>query len=99
MKKGHPDYFDSKEFTIQEKNKIIQVLQSQERVLTLLYDKTFPPRQQNPGLLSSLSEQVTQNDTLRKFNYQSSQMQGGQEEEPLSNLQTLEKETEEVMRC
>ena len=26
MKKGHPDYFDEKEFTNQEKNKIIQVL-------------------------------------------------------------------------
>jgi hypothetical protein len=56
MKKGHPDYFDEKEFTNQEKNKIIQVLQSQERVLTLLYDKTFPPRQQNQGVLSSISE-------------------------------------------
>ena len=29
----------------QEKEKIIEVLLSQERVLTLLYDKTFPPRQ------------------------------------------------------
>ena len=28
----------------QENNKIIEVLLSQERVLTLLYDKTFPPR-------------------------------------------------------
>ncbi len=28
----------------QEREKIIEVLHSQERVLTLLYDKTFPPR-------------------------------------------------------
>lgn len=27
-----------------ERQKIIEVLMSQERVLTLLYDKTFPPR-------------------------------------------------------
>jgi hypothetical protein len=27
-----------------ERDKIIEVLLSQERVLTLLYDKTFPPR-------------------------------------------------------
>lgn len=27
-----------------ERNKILEVLMSQERVLTLLYDKTFPPR-------------------------------------------------------
>jgi hypothetical protein len=28
-----------------EREKILEVLLSQERVLTLLYDKTFPPRQ------------------------------------------------------
>ena len=27
-----------------ERNKILEVFMSQERVLTLLYDKTFPPR-------------------------------------------------------
>lgn len=32
------------ELTKQEREKIIEVLLSQERVLTLLYDKTFPPR-------------------------------------------------------
>ena len=31
--------------TQNERDKIIEVLLSQERVLTLLYDKTFPPRQ------------------------------------------------------
>ena len=30
--------------TNQEREKIIEVLMSQERVLTLLYDKTFPPK-------------------------------------------------------
>jgi len=36
--------------TQQEREKIIEVLISQERVLTLLYDKTFPPR---PAAMSS----------------------------------------------
>lgn len=36
--------FDEKALTQQEREKIIEVLLSQERVLTLLYDKTFPPR-------------------------------------------------------
>lgn len=55
-------------------------------------------------MLSSLSEHVTQNDTLRKFNYQSSQMQQPQEsrgERPdhHDDVKTLERETEEVLRC
>jgi hypothetical protein len=32
------------DLTQQEREKIIEVLLSQERVLTLLYDKTFPPK-------------------------------------------------------
>ena len=32
------------DLTVQEREKIIEVLLSQERVLTLLYDKTFPPK-------------------------------------------------------
>ena len=32
---------------VAEKEKILEVLVSQERVLTLLYDKTFPPRAQS----------------------------------------------------
>lgn len=36
--------FDERALTQQEREKIIEVLLSQERVLTLLYDKTFPPR-------------------------------------------------------
>lgn len=35
--------------TEQERERIIEVLMSQERVLTLLYDKTFPPRSQSIG--------------------------------------------------
>jgi hypothetical protein len=30
--------------SLEERQKIIEVLLSQERVLTLLYDKTFPPK-------------------------------------------------------
>ena len=36
--------FDDKNLTKAEREKILEVLLSQERVLTLLYDKTFPPR-------------------------------------------------------
>jgi len=43
-KRGHVGYFEEKSYTAIEKDKIIEVLLSQERVLTLLYDKTFPPR-------------------------------------------------------
>jgi hypothetical protein len=32
------------DITQEEREKIIEVLLSQERVLTLLYDKTFPPK-------------------------------------------------------
>jgi hypothetical protein len=44
------------EISPQDREKIIEVLLSQERVLTLLYDKTFPPRSvvkeayQKPGV-------------------------------------------------
>ena len=39
---------------MQEREKIIEVLLSQERVLTLLYDKTFPPRSQSVGFTGQL---------------------------------------------
>lgn len=32
------------DLTQNEREKVIEVLLSQERVLTLLYDKTFPPK-------------------------------------------------------
>ena len=43
-----------------EKEKIIEVLLSQERVLTLLYDKTFPPTpsNQNKGLAKSIGATI-----------------------------------------
>ena len=43
-RKGRGELMDEKNLTQQERDKIIEVLLSQERVLTLLYDKTFPPR-------------------------------------------------------
>jgi hypothetical protein len=41
--------YEDKNLTQQEREKIIEVLLSQERVLTLLYDKTFPPRPATTG--------------------------------------------------
>jgi len=41
---GPTAYSKKKSMSQQEKDKIVEVLLSQERVLTLLYDKTFPPR-------------------------------------------------------
>lgn len=42
--------FDEKNLTKAEREKILEVLMSQERVLTLLYDKTFPPRPSSSSL-------------------------------------------------
>lgn len=42
--------FDEKNLTKGEREKILEVLFSQERVLTLLYDKTFPPRPSSQSL-------------------------------------------------
>ena len=42
-----------------EREKIIEVLLSQERVLTLLYDKTFPPRSQSVGFTGQLGNHYT----------------------------------------
>lgn len=44
---------DEAGLTQEDRERIIEVLLSQERVLTLLYDKTFPPRaffKQNEGM-------------------------------------------------
>ena len=43
-KKGRIELEEERNLTAQEREKIIQVLMSQERVLDLLFDKTFPPR-------------------------------------------------------
>ena len=48
-KKGKMELREEQNLTAQEREKIIEVLMSQERVLTLLYDKTFPPRAQSVG--------------------------------------------------
>jgi hypothetical protein len=42
--------FDDRNLSKAEKEKILEVLLSQERVLTLLYEKTFPPRASSQGL-------------------------------------------------
>ena len=42
--RGKLELQEERNLTGQEREKIIEVLLSQERVLTLLYDKTFPPR-------------------------------------------------------
>lgn len=42
--------FDERNLTKAEREKILEVLLSQERVLTLLYDKTFPPRPSSQSL-------------------------------------------------
>lgn len=41
---------ESAEISKKDREKIIEVLLSQERVLTLLYDKTFPPKTVAPRL-------------------------------------------------
>ena len=41
--------------TSEDREKIIEVLLSQERVLTLLYDKTFPPRLNTKGIADGIN--------------------------------------------
>lgn len=53
-KKGKIELKEEQNLTTQEREKIIEVLMSQERVLTLLYDKTFPPRSQSVGFTGQL---------------------------------------------
>ena len=48
-KKGKIELMEERNLTANEREKIIEVLMSQERVLTLLYDKSFPPRSQSVG--------------------------------------------------
>ena len=83
-KRGDGD-FEDKSLTQQEREKIIEVLLSQERVLTLLYDKTFPPRPATAsntiGINKSMGRLLSAggggtgsaadfgDDMLRQFNY------------------------------
>ena len=53
-KKGKMELKEEQNLTAQEREKIIEVLLSQERVLTLLYDKTFPPRSQSVGFMGQI---------------------------------------------
>ena len=59
-KKGRMELEEEKNLTQQEREKIIQVLMSQERVLTLLYDKTFPPKSQQNGFTGQMGTQIGQ---------------------------------------
>ena len=62
-KKGKMELKEEQNLTVQEREKIIEVLLSQERVLTLLYDKTFPPRSQSVGFTGQLGTQFNSNVT------------------------------------
>ena len=53
-RRGKAELAEEKNLTLQEREKIIEVLMSQERVLTLLYDKTFPPRSQSTGFTGQM---------------------------------------------
>lgn len=54
------EFKEEQNLTANEREKIIEVLMSQERVLTLLYDKTFPPRSQSVGFTGQLGTQFNQ---------------------------------------
>ena len=56
-KKGKIELMEERNLTANEREKIIEVLMSQERVLTLLYDKSFPPRSQSVGFTGQLGTQ------------------------------------------
>jgi len=57
-KRGRAELREERNLTQQEREKIIEVLMSQERVLTLLYDKTFPPRSQSVGFAGQIGGQM-----------------------------------------
>ena len=82
------------------------MLLSQERVLTLLYDKTFPPRPATAkisGLRNSLSQGqnqtgICENEDLRQFKYYGSAGDGKVVENiDEEDVELLEKDIEEVM--
>ena len=55
--RGKIELKEEQNLSANEREKIIEVLLSQERVLTLLYDKTFPPRSQSVGFPGQLGTQ------------------------------------------
>lgn len=65
---------DERNLTKAEREKILEVLLSQERVLTLLYDKTFPPRPSQSvsvggarGLLGTTNMKTRHSKSLKGF--------------------------------
>ena len=56
------------DLTQQEREKIIEVLLSQERVLTLLYDKTFPPKIAENNQVNSNVKNIVQGRSEPRFN-------------------------------
>lgn len=95
---------DEKNLSNKEKNKILEVLMSQERVLTLLYDKTFPPRSVQPGNLlkqMNFSESrpvLKPSESIHTFNYFNAAGVGKYNDIPEDDLENLEKEIEQVIR-
>ena len=96
-KKGRDE---DRNLTQQECEKIIEVLLSQERVLTLLYDKTFPPRPQSqvnkPGY-QPLG--VNGTESMRQFNYFNRAQMEAESAYDENDVQLLEREIEHVIRC
>lgn len=56
------------DLTQQEREKIIEVLLSQERVLTLLYDKTFPPKLAESNKINANIKQTVHENPENRFN-------------------------------
>lgn len=76
------------------------MLLSQERVLTLLYDKTFPPRPQSqvnkPGFQPLGMNSA---ESMRQFNYFNRTQMEAESAYDENDVQLLEKEIEQVIRC
>ena len=82
-----------KTMTQADRDKIIEVLMSQERVLTLLYDKTFPPKQPNSHqipVFEQHSKLMKSSESARQFSYFNKMPTEGDDE---NEEQRLERET------
>ena len=102
---GHLSH--KEQIALREKEKILEVLQSQERVLTQLYERTFPPRQKQSaaklvmqgaaaafigGLQGSSSQPVIPKESNEK---QTAPPQPYDE----NDVHQLEREVEQFIRC
>ena len=68
-------------------------------MLTLLYDKTFPPRSQSQANKPLANMQgTTQTESMRQFNY-FNRMQQEDPDYDENDVQMLEKEIDNVIRC